>query len=1207
MTHSPLDLVNGPIDRVRLVEASAGTGKTYAICLLYLRLVIEQDVPVEKILVVSFTQAATAELRERIRSRLQGTLERLRDPASATPEEAIDALLCRYASEGWATADLVARLDRAIAHFDQSAIYTIHGFCKRILDEAPFVTGMPLALELETDDSALRETVLRDLYRRWLARHPPAVAFAHRLWQESTLDALSRELRRRLGKPRAVLKWPPAGVPGAAVTDTDRAVYARAQAMWAAERDVLVARLKADLAETDSPLSGTYYNEKSIREGAEQWDELFMAATVEAAVLPSPVKDRRLDRYSSHRYVAKAKKRTLVPPPFFVCAAALLDRLDEIEAAVDAQWLDLVRTVVETGPEAVLAEKRRRRVLSFDDLLKFVHDRVTGEASASLCAHLQERYPVALVDEFQDTDPLQYGIFRAVYGERGTLVMVGDPKQAIYSFRNADLNVYLGASKTATAVHTLDQNQRSCEAYLDAVNALFGGNPQAFRLEGLQYHRLGYGLKSRTVFNDQGAERGALDVWLISGCGAEGVPTLAEARTAVAAATAAEIARLLRDAERGLVQHDGRALRAGEIAVIVPTKARGREVRRALARLNVGSVEISRESVYATDEAADLDRLLTAVLEPSRPGVVKTALATALVGFTADAIAALALDEQSLVDHVERFGGYRDLWQRRGVGVMLRRLFADYGVEARVLTGPLGERRLTNVRHLLERLHAAAEEHPTADALHRWLQSSRRERRDDDESLMRLESDQNLVQIVTIHVAKGLEYPVVFCPALWDSFLDGQDRGEAYEYHDGERGYVIDYSTDDAARSAAKAWARAEREAERVRLLYVALTRAVHRCTLVAGAFRKGKTPNAGARSALQWLVTTGTSPEAHAVIKQLPADTDAAWAALAGREPAVVVRALPTDAGVPLRPSSVAAASLVARRLRTPVPSGWRIGSYTGLVHGSVHEAAASDRDARPAVADGGDAIGAADPAAGVAADDILRFPRGAREGVCIHAVFEAADFTASDTWSAAVTAALRAHPPSPFTGDPTRPLLGLLQNVCSAPLLDGWTLASVPLSRRLTEWEFHLPVDRLDTARVSALLGRHGYAVPRLQSSTLSGYLHGFVDLVFEHGGRYYVLDWKSNHLGMTADGYGPDPLERAMTQNGYHLQHLLYTVAVHRFLAQRLTDYDYERHMGGALYLFVRGVRPAWPGAGVYHCRPERRLIEALSALCDRDGAP
>ena len=682
----------------------------------------------------------------------------------------------------------------------------------------------------------------------------------------------------------------------------------------------------------------------------------------------------------------------------------------------------------------------------------------------------------------------------------------------------------------------------------------------------------------------------------------------AEAMRLSLQACAAEIARLLGS---GATLGD-RALAAGDMAVLVRSHAQGAAMRRALSALGVGSVELSQASVFDSADAADLERVLAAMLQPQREPLLRAALATEAMGFDAAALQALSADETSLLDTIARFGGYRDSWLKRGVGRMLREWMRAEGVSARLLARPDGERRLTNLMHLAELLHEAAASHPAPEALQRWLQTQRSDARRDEAAQLRLESDRNLVQVVTIHKSKGLEYPLVFCPLLWDGHTPARRGGEGVEYHDEDGDTVIDFrELDKPSLDAVKEQAALEAAAETMRLIYVALTRAVHRCTLVVGPYlaQQGKgAPSAtqSCRARLNWLVAgAGLSPQDWLKNKLEAEHIEAAWAALAQRHaPHIRLDPLPTAPGVALAPQLPAAEQLAALPPPAHIPSAWWIGSYSALAFGARHEGAAVDHDLRITSApDSG-------LEAELAADDILRFPRGAVAGECLHALFERIDFGDATGWPAQIDAVLQRFAPALPPGDEAlrrRMLLRLLHDVMHAPLPGGLRLADVPRQRTLVELEFHLPSRHLDAAALARTMQRLGHPLPQYGFGTLQGYLRGFIDLVFEHRGRYYVLDWKSNHLGDTPADYAGAPLERAMTQHGYALQALLYALALHRHLQQRLPDYHHERHFGGVLYLFVRGVRPAWTladgiSAGVHHQRPTLQALQQLSELLE-----
>ena len=1224
-----LDVFACPLAGTQLIEASAGTGKTWNICGLVLRLLLEQRLQVQDILVVTFTNAATAELRERIRIRIVTTLAALRGNPVAAADPFVQPLLqSARKNHGLLDADMALRLDLALQTFDESSIFTIHGFCQRALADAPFTAGMPMVQTLLEDDRELVLQVATDFWRRRIAGAalPPELA-AHLLEHGDSPDRLAALLKRRLAKPLSTLLWPvdlDAAVPGAPI-DSRHLARTRAAAcrLWQQDREGILATVHGALPR----LNGSVYKPGTVDTAAKSWDAL----CAHPSALPSNKDLPRLDLLGSARLRPNKNQAPVPPHPFFNAAQDWLDEQARLRQCLDGVRLRLLRELLSWGPQALRDAKRERRVQAFDDMLFNLHQRLAAPDGPALARTLRARFPAALIDEFQDTDPLQFAIFSLLYADSGApLFLVGDPKQAIYSFRHADLNTYLQARQQTQAEYTLAQNQRSTPRLLDALNALFGAHPQAFMLQGLDYPAVSSGPKPRSVLVDATEPRAALQLWTLPP-GSAGPPLpKAEAMQTAAEACAGEIARLLRAGLQGQITLDGRALLAGDIAVLVRSHRQGAMTRRALAALGVGSVEHSQASVFDSPDARELEQVLRGVLEPTREPVLRAALATALLGGEAGALQALADDEAATAAAVQRYRSYRELWQQRGVGVMLCQWRVAEQVSQRLLARPDGERRLTNLLHLAECLHEASAAHPSPESLCRWLQAQRTEGRSDDAAQLRLASDRNLVQIVTIHKSKGLEYPLVFCPFLWDGHGGAaHSAGDGLDYHDAAGHPVLDFRTlDKAEAQAIKSGLALQRAAENLRLVYVALTRAVHRCHLVVGLYGSGwglSTAEA-CRGPLSWLVAgAGFSPAGWLKKPVAAPALQAAWAALAQAQAAqIAIGPLPTGPHRAVPPQRPAAEQVAALPPPRHIDAGWAIGSYSSLTQGARHEAAALDHDLRvqPAAEDTPAAAEpvfapvsapvsapVAEPVAApvnLAADDILRFPRGAVAGECLHAVFEHIDFTQPASWPGAIDSALAAHPPAwnDAAAAPRGPaiLQGMLAQVLHTPLPGGVVLAQVPASRRLVELEFDLPVPRLGAGALAQALRQHGYASPTLTFGQLRGHLRGFIDLVFEHAGRFYVLDWKSNHLGDTQADYDVPALARAMDRQGYHLQYLLYCVALHRHLAQRLPDYDFEAHFGGVLYLFVRGVRPHWPGRGVFAHRPALATLQQLSGVLD-----
>ncbi len=1251
-----LDVFACALDGVNQIEASAGTGKTWNICALYVRLLLEQDLKADQILVVTFTKAATAELRERIRGRLAQLAHVLE-----TGEDGGDPFVARLfettlGPDGVLDRELAGkRINRALRGFDQAAIHTIHAFCQRALQEAPFAAAMPFAFEMEADDAALRFELAADF---WRTRVEPAAAaqpgfagwlVAHRAGPE----ALDAQLARRLKKPLAALRFDglPDGTSGAAAEAALRACHADAATLWQAERAAIVARLEA----AQPSLNQRSHKPEAVAEALAAWASWFGAAGAAGAggaLAALPKAAAKLTRGALEK--ATKKGGTTPDHAFFDAAEALAAALVAAEDAQRARWLALIEAWLAEAPAALAERKRTRRVVSFDDLLSNLHHALV--VHPWLADTLRRRYPAALIDEFQDTDPLQFEIFDTIFAPAGPLFLVGDPKQAIYSFRAADLHTYLAARERASARYTLAVNQRSTPAIVDACNRVFMANPRAFVLEGLDYEAVRAGTRARAPFadgTDPQAGAGDFRIWTLPA--GEHALSKRDAQWQAAQACAAEIARLMRGARDGAVTLGAAPLTPADVAVLVQTHRQGSIVKRVLAAWGIGSVELAQASVFATADAEQLERVLAAIDAPGDLRRLRAALATDWFGMDAAALwrleqgdapvaggaqgAAGALDADAM-SWVERFSRYRLLWRERGFAVMWRSFARELRIAERLIGGANGERRVTDVNHLAELTQARAAAQPGIAPTLRWLAAQRATGGGGEDAQLRLESDRNLVQIVTVHKSKGLEYAVVFCPFLNDGRLHEPREDalpDAREYHDASGAAVLHYGCDDEAAEMAAAQARREQAAERARLVYVALTRAVYRCYLVAGAYQSAKSTKEARRSVLNWLVA-GAGHDFDAWLEKPPEAEELAarWRELASGP--ISIFPLPQiGARTPLAAGHDAARLGGARQAARFLRDAWRIASFSSLTASLAREqegiAAPTDDALRPdhdALAVAIDPVPvAADHAAAavpdrapgsgsthaeadadtLAADDIVAFPRGAAAGECLHRLFELSAFDDAGGWPEAAARALHERPveaePELGTRLPAM-MTRLVADVVATELVPGLRLDALDPARRLNEMEFLFPAASLDFGALRALLVAHGHPDVALESGTLAGFFKGFIDMIVEHDGRFWIVDWKSNHLGASADAYGPAALEIAMADHAYHLQALLYTVALHRYLRVRLRGYDYDTHMAGYLYLFVRGVRPGWrsagQAAGVHARRPSRALVEALDALMD-----
>ncbi|WP_421246374.1 exodeoxyribonuclease V subunit beta [Aeromonas sanarellii] len=1182
---NPLNPLRFPLYGERLIEASAGTGKTYTIAGLYLRLLLghgpvieqageeggdtgqpcahERPLSVTEILVVTFTEAATAELRGRIRARIhEARLAFMRGHST-------DTLLAQLLTEV-EDHDLAARrLLAAERQMDEAAVFTIHGFCQRMLRQNAFESGALFETEFLTDDSRLRLQAVSDYWRaEFYPVDQPLARAVRRLWPSPA--ALLREMGSWLDNDELEIRPVAGDETLAARHSVAMARIGAVKAGWLAQTDEIRRQTEGQI----SRYTGKNYEGWLAKIGDWAQDE------TSGYVLP-----KELERFGQQALEENLKKGGTVPTlPLFGEIDALLASRPGIRDLVLQRAARVVRSRMQES-------KRQAHQLSFDDLLRDLDGALGSGLGERLCERIRATYRVAMIDEFQDTDPQQYRIFHRLYGgHRDTaLLMIGDPKQAIYGFRGADIFTYIQARRNVSAHYTLGRNWRSSRALVAAVNGLFERAKDPFIYEAdIPFLPVEAQGKSRALLIE-GQSAPVLHCWQLTG-----QPTFnkGEYQSRMARATAVEIHRLLTLAREGKAMLGSEPVRAGDIAVLVRTGAEGKLVQQELARLAIASVYLSnRESVLAQVEAREILLILHACQNPSDERSLRAALATGLFDLDARALDALASDERAWENAVQEFMGYRAVWHRHGVLAMLRALMHGRNLAASLLASPYGERRLTNFLHLGELLQQASGELDGEYALLRWLgEAVSQPNGQDGEQILRLESERKLVQIVTIHKSKGLEYPLVFLP-----FICSHRAADTPLFHEaGEAGNrtVLDLT----GAEASLAEADKERLAEDLRLLYVALTRGVYATWLGLAPVRSGAGKSEKTdlhRTAIGYLLQKGEEGDAGTLATALT-DLAQALPGVAVGEPSLTRPApLPAEAETPGEPT--------VRAFQGQLERDWWISSYSGL-------AAQGNGHGKGVLANPGFDDEVATEAAATVQDEeapapsIFTFPKGARPGTLLHSLFETIDFQiAKGEPLAEHIAALLAQ--EGFDEGWAPVLQQQVEAVLDTPLETGLgdpvRLRDLAPERKQVELEFFLPMGRVTAPALTALCQRHdplSRGGKPLGFATVQGMLKGFIDLVFEWQGRWYLLDYKSNHLGMSPADYGRPALESAMVEHRYDLQYQLYSLALHRLLALRLPGYDFDRHFGGVFYLFLRGM----PQGGIFHARPSRELVLGLDRL-------
>jgi len=1201
------DLLNSPLEGTNLIEASAGTGKTHTITGLFLRLILEKNLSVNEILVVTFTEAATDELKDRIRRKLREAV--LAFSGGLSEDGLVNDLVKRYKDSNTA----LDWLRDALRAFDQAAIFTIHGFCRRMLNENAFESGNLFDTELMTDQEELKREIVDDFWRKHLYHASPLFvnyAFNDGLRPDSLLSLLAN----RIAHPYMKI-IPQTGIPDSYSQEKGfREYFKKLRKSWPSSRAPV-----EDILTTHEGLNRSRYRKEKISLWVQSMDQYVSAGDND------PMLFNGFEKFTSSELRGAIKKNSTPPThPFFDICEKLKEKQGEMESVFQQRLLGMRVELFRYAKDELARRKEERNVLSFDDLLLKLHLALEKKGGEELAESIGRRFGAALIDEFQDTDPIQYAIFKRIFGtQKNILFLIGDPKQAIYSFRGADIFAYMKAEGDIECRYTLGENWRSDPHLITAVNAIFENADSPFVYDEIPFQRA-------TSASDRAPEPlmireqydSPLQLWFL---GAGRVTesgkkiTKTQARELIPKAVAAEISRLLNLGKNGEAILGERSLREGDIAVLVRRNMEARLMQEALSALQIPSVLYSTGNLFDSHEALEMVRVLAGIVEPKSETLLKAALATDIMGVRGEDLDALMRDEPGWERWLTRFMGYHDMWNEDGFMRMFRYLILKEDVLTRLMGFPDGERRNTNLLHLMEVLHQRSiEKKLSMTGLLKWLT----EQRDPstprlEEHQLRLESDENAVNLITIHKSKGLEYPVVFCPFAWDgSRIKGKKA--VFTFHDEEDDMRLTLDLGSQEIDENRVLAEKEQLAENLRLLYVVLTRAKSRCYLVWGRFNEAET------SALAYLLH---HPESFQDRDLLTA-TEEKFLRLNDKdvlseinhmvqkaESTIRLSEMPLEEGEAYTPRQRREKTLTCRRFSGNIDRQWRVSSFSSLVSGKVHRAEMADRDLVSRV-DGRDPMNLRDLAVDEEPSGIFSFPKGVKAGILLHDLFENLDFTEKD---GSVTENLVADKLEEHGFDPSwnQTLCRMIKKVLTIPLDPDnrhLTLSRIKNEDRLNELEFYFPLKRISPKSVKRVMTKYlhpelaeGFPerMGRLDFSPVKGFMKGFMDMVFRFEGRFYLVDWKSNFLGRRVEDYDQESLAAAMEAEFYILQYHIYTLALDQYLHVRLPGYGYEKHFGGVYYFFLRGIdTDKGMDFGVYRDKPSGELINELCQhLIDR----
>jgi exodeoxyribonuclease V beta subunit len=1095
------------------------------------------------------------------------------------PDDSEDSLLDWLHSLPLDEAIIKQRLDLALLNIDQAAIFTIHGFCQRALAEHALESGQMFDCELSGNIYPIRQQCADDFWRKQLYPRPA--------WQAGLLTAVFRspdELLSSIGYVSLQQKvFPPPVDLDAALQDMHRLIVQAGQQL----ADIVEKLVNAFAEGLFNASFSNSFHENSTALGLwlqEPDTEIADFQFLTSQGVQAGLNGRKFMVSKARPASSDEQKQQYLEQIGVDCGV-----IDQLAAALQQLQVSFRRALLGTLQVELDKALQQHNVLSFDDLITRLYQALTADKGQLLISQLHSRYAAALIDEFQDTDQQQWQIFAQLFAsEVHFLYLIGDPKQAIYKFRGADIYSYFAAQQHASRQYTLLHNWRSHPQLVAGVNQLFQ-RQQPFLLDKLPFHPV---QAARTAQEGDIGNTAPLCIWqLDKNLGKQEHWTAGKAASAIREAVVQEILDLLAQDSLSQTRQGeplSRPLQPKDMAILVRSNTQAVEYQQALNAVGIPAVLNSKQSVFASPQALELYTVLQAVAQPGHVAALKQALTISWFNLNGQQLYQLFNAEDGLDVWLSRFQYYHQLWQGQGFLPMMQTLLRQEQVELQLSAQPQAERLLTNLYQLIECLQQASiEEHLAINKTQDWLLHAiqHAEQDNSEERLLRLESDDDTVKIVTLHSAKGLEYPVVFCPNLWQR--SERLKSEKNLLHCHENGEMVaDLGSEQFLQRRQQALQ--EELAEDLRLFYVAVTRAKYRCYIAWADVRSKEKANDSAMAYLLELAEADFSAQ-----QQI-------FKALALQQPEVFqYRLLAADSmAAGYYQATTEQSHLASRQRQRSLYSYWQMSSYTALSALSQHDAPELPEDKAveqvdaplPQLMDGEQPLPAA-------AELAAQPPKGAQTGNVLHSLLETSSFQALAEGADISQAREQAIRRYGLNIETPALLDQLLQTVVSVPLTDdlNFCLKNLPANSCLKEMPFYLAMQAMDAAHINRVLA-YSPAFQPLSSKQMSGYLTGFIDLIAEYQGKYYVMDYKTNTL---AD-YQPHSLLEAMRTHNYGLQYWLYSLVLDSLLQQRLPGYEYAKHFGGVKYLFLRGMRADVPGSGVFADLPDEAVLRRLGRV-------
>ena len=1203
------DLFKTPLTDLKgknLIEASAGTGKTFCIENIYVRYLLEkegenEDISINEILVVTFTNAATKELKSRINNRIEQTYSYLNSNKKRENDAFYD-YLDKIKGDEEKKEKSIKSIKRALSDFDKANIFTIHSFCERVLTENAFESSNAFTREVSHDETKYIDIAVEDFWRKYVFTLPAEVYDKLKEVEEDKTvksQKLDLDVFKAIANS-AVKVMKPTIIPsiknykdveGLLITIKEiKKTKACLKNIYEKEKENIEAALKKNL---DSPMS--YRLSNSLEEYFYDNDVLIFD------------KSGLVDLPNVHNIFKEIKN--------------LNNAANNLLGRIDATFLIYLRVkLCEFADERIKYLKSKAKKITFSNQLKDLYDALCSASDNKefLLKKIKERYKIAMIDEFQDTDKIQYEILKKIFfDEDKTIFLIGDPKQSIYKFRGADIYAYLKAkNEYGIKKFPLYKNYRSSKKLLNGFNTIFGSLKNPFVVKGIDYTSITSGtVKFETEGLDENIEIKYCD---------EDINNADKAENAVCNNIVNEISKLL-DKKNSAMIND-RPLKANDIAIIVPKNKNMELLRRHLNKYQIPVVASSHESVFATEEAKEIKKFLVAISNPANGLAVRTALATSFFDKSAVDIYELRHDEKKSADLTNEFAAYQEAWQNQGFYAMMMKFIAEKEIKKRFIKKPGGSRKLVNLLHLTELIHKASK--IGINGIYetiKWIDDKENDTDNPtDEYLLRLESDEESVNIITVHKSKGLEFPIVFFPFFWDEVVKSSNTKDVVVFHkDNDDKIYLDVGSENI--EVGKQKRALESLAEDVRLFYVAITRAACKCYIYyyynAGGAHKNRS------SAMNYLFHYANKNideiDDAVEIRNFLKDKKNKLQKYSDRIDDLRKIANSSDDSIVLSKIENKAPESLTLEERGKTDLVWS-GDFTGTIKTAYsiesysHLSSQMQYDNETNEADEFyDAEKLVDNKIAVASketinDGIFYFEKGAKAGSDFHKIMENLDFASAKT---AIEKFVKSELSGLYSDSNLETLSGTVYDVLNIDLGSffgkHFCLKDIEKNKKYAEMEFYLHLNNLQSLKDVLMayfkkkdLTEFVKSLERLSFSEIETYLHGFIDLVFCHKNKYYIIDWKFNHLGYEYNNYRREELLKTISNANYYLQYYIYFFSLYRYLKYKNRNFTMD-DIGGVFYIFARGIQKnkntgIYEDTGIYFDRPIEFLQEVSAVI-------